>query len=115
MPVWEKREYILKLYNTGLLSDENGNISSNTKSKLLTILGLNSWEPYETTDELHKKKASRENLELIKIETPLPIDNHKIHIEEHTRFLISDNADNLNQNFKNKLLKHIEEHTNVLS
>ena len=111
----DKREYILKLYNAGLLSDENGNISSNTKSKLLTILGLNSWEPYETTDELHKKKASRENLELIKIETPLPIDNHKIHIEEHTRFLISDNADDLNQNFKNKLLKHIEEHTNVLS
>ena len=112
--VKEKREYILKLYNTGILSDDNGNINSNTKNKLLNLLGLNSWETYETTDELHKKKANRENLELIKLEKPLSIDNHKIHIEEHIRYLISENSDKIDIELKNKLLKHIEEHKSVL-
>ena len=110
----DKREYILKLFNAGLLSDENGNISSSTKNKLLMILGLNSWESYESTDELHKKRANRENIELIKLEKPLSIDNHTIHIEEHIRYLISDNAENLDMELKNKLLKHIEEHKQVL-
>ncbi len=109
-----KREYILKLFNAGILSDENGNISSNTKNKLLNILGLNSWEIYETTDELHKKKASRENLELIKLEKPLSIDNHNIHIEEHIRFLISDSGESIKSDLKNKIIKHIEEHKSLL-
>lgn len=110
----DKREYILKLFNAGLLSDENGNVSSSTKNKLLMILGLNTWETYDSTDELHKKRANRENIELIKLEKPLSIDNHTIHIEEHIRYLISDKAETLNIELKNKLLKHIEEHKQVL-
>lgn len=110
----EKREYILKLYNSGLLSDENGNVSSSSKNKILTALGLNNWETYESTNELHKKKASRENLGLIKLEQPLSIDNHEIHIDEHTRYLISDSAENIKAEIKNKILKHIEAHKSML-
>lgn len=110
----EKREYILKLYNSGLLSDENGNVNSSSKNKILTALGLNNWETYESTNELHKKKASRENLGLIKLEQPLSIDNHEIHIDEHTRYLISDSAENIKAEIKNKILKHIEAHKSML-
>ncbi len=112
--VKDKREYILKLYNSGLLSNEDGNMSSNTKNKLLSILGLDSWEPYETTNELHNKKANRENLKINKIEKPLSIDNHKIHIEEHIRYLISEQSQNLKQEQINKILNHIEEHKSMI-
>lgn len=110
----DKRDYILKLFNAGLFYDENGKINSNTKNKILTVLGLNSWETYETTDELHKKRANRENLQLIKLDKPMQIDNHSIHIDEHIRFLISDQSENINEELKNNLLKHIEEHKTVL-
>lgn len=110
----DKREYILKLYNSGLFTDENGNVSSSSKNKILTALGLNNWESYESTNELHKKKASRENLGLIKLEQPLTIDNHEIHIDEHIRYLISNSAEDVSTELKNKILKHIEAHKSML-
>lgn len=106
-----KKEFILKLYDMGLLSDENGKVSNSTKNKILKILGMKSWDNYESTNELHKKRANKENLELIKIETPLPVDNHQIHIEEHTRYIIENN---LNEKTKETLLKHISKHKEML-
>jgi hypothetical protein len=44
----------------------------------------------------------------------MQIDNHSIHIDEHIRFLISDQSENINEELKNNLLKHIEEHKTVL-
>ena len=106
----DKKDLLLKLYNSGILSDENGVVNSSTKNKLLTILGLNGLESYESTNELHKKKASKENLNIIELNKPLEIDEHNIHIDEHTRFLISSESDNLTEDEKSKILEHIKQH-----
>lgn len=106
----ESRELILKLYDLGLLSDENGMISNSTRNQILNIIGLKNFNNFESINELHKKRANKENLNIIKLEEPLEIDNHSIHIEEHTKYLISDDIENLDNNFKEKLLKHINNH-----
>ena len=73
-------------------------------------MGLKTWESYESLSELHKKKANKENLNLIKIEKPLTIDDHQLHIDEHIRFLISSESDNLTEDEKSKILEHIKQH-----
>lgn len=110
----DKKDLLLKLYDSGILSDENGVVNSTTKNKLLTILGLNGLESYESTNELHKKKASKENLNIIELNDPIEIDEHKIHIDEHTRFLISSESDNLLPEEKNHILEHIKKHKILL-
>lgn len=109
-----KKEFILKLYDIGLLSDENGKVSNSTKNKLLSMLGMKSWENQESISELHKKRANKENLGLIKINKPLTVDDHTIHIEEHTKFLISDNAEQINEETKILILNHIDEHKQMI-
>ncbi len=111
----DKREFLLKLYQLGLLSDEKGNISNSVKNKILSTIGFNSWEGFETLDELHKKRANKENLSLIELEKPLTIDNHQIHIDEHIKHLISDNGERLEKNIKEKLINHINEHKQLLN
>lgn len=111
----DKKEFILKLYDMGLLSDENGKVNSNTKNKILNALGFKSWESYENINELHKKRASKENLKLINLNNPLTIDNHEIHIDEHTRFLISDTGESLPENEKEKILNHIKQHKDYIN
>lgn len=104
------KSLILSLYDKGLLSDENGKVSLVTKHKILEMLGFKNWEAYDDLTEKHKSRANKENLKLIKLQSPLDIDEHTIHINEHTKFLISDKATNLEEEFKSQLLNHIKEH-----
>lgn len=104
------KSLILSLYDKGLLSDENGKTSSDAKHKILEMLGFKNWEYYDDLIENHKSRAHKENLQLLKLDSPLDIDEHSIHIVEHTKFLISDQSSNVDNDFKEKLLKHIKEH-----
>ena len=72
------------------------------------MLGFGSWESARDIDECHYLKAIRENLELrINDIQALEIDNHKLHIQEHTKAVVSENSDN---EYKQKLINHINEH-----
>ena len=110
----EKKNLILTLYDKGLLSDENGNISNSNKLKILNMLGFKNWESIDDIKEHHKARANKENLSIIKLETPIEIDDHEIHINEHTKFLISDQGTNLPLDTKNKFLEHIKQHKEYL-
>ena len=55
-----------------------------------------------------------ENLKLMKLEDPLDIDDDKIHIEQHTKFIIQDN-NKIDQKFITLLLKHIQKHKEKLN
>lgn len=105
----EKKELILTLLDKGLLYDEDGQMSSNNKLKLLNLLGFENWEIGETIDDAHKKRAQSENLKIIELDDPLEIDNHQIHINEHIKFVIS-NQNSTDKNFIDKLLNHIKKH-----
>ena len=54
-------------------------------------------------------RAINENLKFLKLEV-LDVDNHDIHIDEHTKFIITDTANSIDDDFKNNLLEHIKQH-----
>ena len=110
----DKKELILSLLNKGILEDNTNKLSATTKKSILKICDLENIEISKDTDELHKERASKENLKLISLETPFEIDNHKLHIEEHTRFLISDEGQKLSKEDTQNLLNHIKLHKNFI-
>lgn len=109
-----KKEILLKLIEKGLFSDSNGNITNQAKEKILSTLGFENWCSFDELGELHKKRAEKENLKLIKLDDPLEVDDDKIHIEQHTKFIISDNK-NSDQKFISNLIKHIQKHKEKLN
>lgn len=103
-----RRNMVLELIKMGLLHDEKGKIDSRTKVKILEMLGFGSWESARDIDECHYLKAIRENLEIrIGEVKALEIDNHELHIQEHTKAVVSENTD---EEYKQRLLNHINEH-----
>ena len=115
----QRRTMLLDLIKQGLLFDENGKFSQSTRKRCLDLLGFGTWE---NTTDIHKLQidhAKEENLEFLtgeKVEI-MPIDDHAIHIEEHTAYILSGELKNkLNSNIvKEKLLKHIEQHKQELN
>lgn len=110
----QRKSILLELYDKGLLANEDGKISNRTRVKILDSLGFGSWETSQDISIMHTKKAIKENLCLKEIEVPLEVDDHKIHIEEHTRFLISNEAQKFGKDHQNKILLHIRKHKEML-
>lgn len=111
----QRKSILLELYDKGLLANEDGKISNRTRVKILDSLGFGSWETSQDISIMHTKKATKENLCLTDLDEPLEVDDHKIHIEEHTRFLISDETKKFSQNHQNKILEHIRLHKQMLN
>ena len=106
----QRKTVLLELFDKGLLSDENGKISNRTRVKILDSLGFGSWENSQDIAIMHTKKAIKENLSLENVEDPLEVDDHDIHIEEHTRFLISDEHKKFSDEHNQKIFEHIRKH-----
>ena len=98
------------MFDKGILSDNNGKLTPNNKLKILDMFGFKNWEIYNDINETHKERAINENLGLINLDDPLEIDNHDIHIEEHSKHIISDFKNKIKPEFKTKLLEHIKKH-----
>ena len=106
----KRKEFIFKMYESGVLNDENGNLRPLVKEKLLSLLGYKELDYQKGLSRLQEEKAAEENL-LIKdgdigIEE---IDDDTIHIDEHTRFVLSEYKD-LNDNQKLNIFNHISKH-----
>ncbi len=87
----EKRSVLLRLYEAGLLSDEEGNISKENKNRILEAFGFGGYENARDISALHIVKAGEENVELRFKEVGVDsYDDHALHIVEHTRFLLSE-------------------------
>jgi len=110
----KNKNMVISLIEKGLFADENGVISSSNKSKLLHMFGITNFDQYEDLRELHKSKASKENNDISDLSSPLEIDDHDIHIYEHTRFLICDDSKGLTEDGRAKLLEHIALHKKML-
>jgi len=114
----QRRTMLLDLIKQGLLFNENGTFSQSTRKRCLDLLGFGTWENSTDINTLQVDHAKEENLafttgEVVEI---LSIDNHEIHIEEHSAYILSGELKNkLNSKvIKEKLLKHIADHKQEL-
>ena len=106
----QKKEIIFKLYNSGLLNDDKGKLRSSTKEKVLTLLGYKDLDYRKGLSRLQEEKAVSENEKIknhgLEIEE---IDDDSIHIDEHTRYVLSE-YDDLDESQKQRLYEHIKAH-----
>lgn len=106
----QKKAMILELYSSGLLSDDNGNVRSSVKEKVLALLGYKDLDYQKGITRLQEEKAQRENVKLksqsLEIED---IDDDKVHVDEHVRFVLSEDMDLSDQQKQNFYL-HIGAH-----
>lgn len=110
----QKKDMILKLYESGILFDEEGALRPSTKEKVLSLLGYKDLDYQKGLSRLHEEKAQLENQSFGKKEVKVEyMDEHKIHIDEHTRFVLNE-YENLDEKKKQIIYLHIEEHKNKL-
>ncbi len=111
----EKKNIIFKLYDSGILENENGEMSAYTKEKVLSLLGYNDLDSRKNISRLHEDKAKKENdiirKEVLEIDV---IDDHNIHIDEHTRYFLSE-FDELTKEEREKIIYHISEHKKYIT
>ena len=113
----EKKTTLLNLYQAGLLTDEKGNLTAENKNRILEAFGFGSYENARDISSLHMAKAGEENVELKTSEIiPDEYDNHALHINEHTRFLLSAQfkRSQHREELKQRFLAHIKQHKKML-
>ncbi len=110
----QKRSMVFELLNAGLLYDEDGKLSNTMRVKALELLGFGVWDNTQDLKSLHLNKAKRENIKFSKGESisVSEIDNHKLHIDEHTAFMLSNEGSDLceDKTRQEKMLEHIRKH-----
>ena len=114
----QKRTMLMDLIKEGLLFDEDGKFSPATRKKCLDMLGFGMWEEVTDLNSLHINRAKEENLNVEKADLEiLPVDDPRIHIDEHTAYLLGQEIKNKKdiKNIQSKILKHIEDHKKLLN
>ena len=112
----QKRSMIYEILQSGLLHDENGVLSNATRQKVLQQLGIGMWETTQDIKTLQVGRATKENFNLIQkgyIESPLEIDDHELHITNHTAFVLGSEFEGeraRNPQLLDMMLNHIREH-----
>ena len=109
----DKKETLLRLYEAGVLTDDNGNLTAENKQRILDAFGFGSYENARDISALHVAKAGEENLDMQQKEVlPDSYDEHDLHITEHTRYLLSAELKTANnrEELKNRFVAHIQAH-----
>ena len=106
----EKREMMLKLYSSGILTGEDGAVPAAVKERLLSGLGYRDLSAGRGICALQQDKASWENpyIKAEKVE-PEIVDDDSVHIEEHTRYYLSE-IENMLKSERENVLYHIGRH-----
>lgn len=107
-----RKTMIFDLLNAGVLYDSNGKLTTAVKSKILSIMGFGNWENAQDIAQLHIARAEKENVNIASASV-MDIDDHKLHIEEHTRYVIT-RFDLEQKAYIDKILDHIKEHKRLL-
>lgn len=110
-----RRAMVYDLLKLGLFADENGKLNASTKARLFEILGFGNWEDGRSNDEIHRKKALKENMELEKKDVPVDVyDDHALHIAEHVRMCVSTKCVS-DKAVRDRVASHIAKHTELAS
>ena len=116
----QRRSMIYELLNSGLLHDENGMLKNSTRQKVLEQLGFGIWESGQDVQSLQIKRAETENLYLMEgkeLSAPSEIDDHTLHINEHTCFMLGRDFEKMSASHSDKeekMLEHIRQHKRML-
>ncbi len=106
----QKKETVYKLIESGLLTDEKGNMEPSVKSKILSVLGYKELDGKKGVDRLQEEKAQRENALMRKQAVSVEeIDDDRIHVTEHTRYVLGE-YEELSEAEKTRYYEHIGEH-----
>lgn len=108
-----RKTMIFNLLEAGVLYDSEGKLSAAVKSKILSMMGFSNWDSVQDTAQLHVARAEKENVDIDGAQV-LEVDDHKLHIEEHTRYVIS-HSDADNKAYIDKILSHIRLHRQMLN
>lgn len=112
----ENRSLLYEIYNMGLLSDEDGKVSADTKRRVLNALGFGGLQNARGLAQLHANKAAEENLRLSEADLGADsFDDHAVHIAEHTRFLLSGEFGKCPPEAKARFERHIAGHRKLLA
>ena len=107
-----RRSMLMDLLAAGILYDENGKLTQSAKTKILSMMGFGNWESAQDLAQLHIARAAKENVDVDNAQM-LEVDDHALHVEEHTRFIVSGQIDS-NPNYMEKVLAHIRLHKQAL-
>ena len=89
---------------------EPGHQEHHRLHQIMEIMGFGNWESAQKIEDLHVKRAERENQELKeKVPEAEDNDNHALHIAEHVRYLIGSEKE-LSDVEKKRLCEHIRTH-----
>lgn len=105
-----RRNMVLQLVQLGVLQDKEGNMSERSKSRVLELLGFGNWENAADLADCQRDAAIRENAALKesgKRPELTDVDDDALHIEEHTKAMLSQD---LGKREVDVLGKHIAEH-----
>jgi len=106
----QKKEMILKLYESGLLFDSEKRLKPSVREKVLELLGYNDLDEQKGFSILQEERAVEENAILKKEDLSVEIiDDHDIHISEHKRYVLSE-YENLKSDEKQRFFAHIKAH-----
>ena len=103
-----RRTMLFDLLNAGILQGKDGKLSESAKAKVLDMMGFGNWNNAQDITQLHIDRAQNENVDMDHAQI-LPVDDHDLHIEEHTRFVIS-NFGIVDKTAIDKVLEHIQMH-----
>lgn len=112
-----KQNMMFELLKMGLLTDSDGRLSDATRYKVLEVLGWGGFEATQDKTKLHVTRAEKENRRFSENKEThqevLEVDDHDIHIEIHTKFLLSADFEKFskkNASLKDAVLTHIRAH-----
>ncbi len=106
----KRRSMLLELYKSGVFNGSDGKLRTETKSKILSLLGYADVDGESALLKLHEEKARRENKTLLSVGIEADVyDEHSLHIDEHTRYALSED-ENLSAEEKMRFAEHIKSH-----
>ncbi len=112
----QRRQLVLELMRAGLFVDpDTGRMSREGRTKLMEVFRLGNWENMTGTEELQRSRAQAEHGELEKGIVPRigELDDHQLHLAEHTRFALSSEFRRMQQEaprLARALLMHAQGH-----
>ncbi len=108
-----RRAMVYDLLKLGLFTDNDGRMPADTKTRLFEILGFGNWENGRSEEEIHRKKALKENLDFENGEiTPDVYDNHSMHISEHIKMCVSSKCGK-DKALHDRVASHIAKHAQL--
>ena len=106
----QKKDMVFRLYQSGLLSDEQGKVRPFTKEKILTLLGYKDLDYRKGLSRLQEEKARKENDLLIKTTIDVEeFDDDDIHVDEHVRYVLAE-YQTLSSQQKQRFSEHVKQH-----